>query len=222
MSRSKASIAKSKSKPRTLEFRHGKDRAHAPAALTPPPPPPPKRLDLGCGPNKKEGFYGIDQYSFPTVDLVFDLGDRAKPWPFADGQIEEVHCSHFLEHLTSDSRIHFMNELHRVLMPGGKALIIVPYWGSSRAYGDPTHVWPPIGEMAFYYYEKAWRANNALHTDISWNPLGFSCDFIFQCGYSIHQKFQTRTLEVQEFAVTFYKEAAQDIIGTLTKPLQPR
>lgn len=204
------------------------DLKPAALAVTPPPSLPipqpslPLRLDLGCGSNKRPGFFGVDQTMFPGVDLAFDLGDRAVTWPWPDASVTEVHCSHFLEHLSSDSRIHFMNELCRVLIPGGQALITVPYWASSRAYGDPSHQWPPIGEMTFFYYTKSWRLANAPHVDIAWNPLGFSCDLDTGAGYTLHPNVAPRTLEVQQDMVTFYKEAAQDITATLTKPHAPR
>ena len=178
-------------------------------------PKAPIRVDLGCGPNKKPGHQGLDQYRFEGVDHVLSLGTER--WPFADGSVEEAHSSHFVEHLTPAERCHFCNELCRVLVPGGKAEIVVPHWGSVRAYGDPTHQWPPISEMWFYYLDRTWRAANAPHTDKERWPLGYDCDFVATWGYSLHPSIQTRNQAFQEFALNHYREAAQDIHATLTK-----
>jgi SAM-dependent methyltransferase len=166
------------------------------------------KLDLGCGPNKKPGFYGVDNLKFDAVDLVADL---RKPWPFKDGSVEEAHSSHFVEHLTGEERVHFVNELYRVLIPGGKATIITPHWASCRAYGDYTHQWPPVSEFWFYYLSSEWRAANAPH-----NVL-YKCNFQATWGYSLLQAVAMRNQEYQQNAIQFYKEAAQDIIATLTK-----
>lgn len=212
---------KKKPKPAVAARRTRQALAKAtPAAQAPSAPAALLKLDLGCGPNKQLGFFGVDQYAMPNVDLVWDLGDRSKPWPWPDNSVGEVHCSHFLEHLPGgDERVWFMNELCRVLAPGASARIIVPAWSSGRAYGDFTHQWPPVSEMYFYYLSKEWRAQNAPHTDIQWNPLGYSCSFDFGCTYGLHAEFVQRAQSVQQFAVNFYKEAAQDLIAILTKPI---
>jgi hypothetical protein len=173
------------------------------------------KIDIGCGPNKKEGFIGLDQYAFPGVDHVVALG--RDPLPFGDGTVEEAHASHFIEHLTQIERCHLMNELHRVMKPGAKMAVIVPHWGSTRAYGDPTHQWPPISEMWFYYLSKAWRDQNAQHTDKANWPHGYDCDFEATWGYSLHQSLLVRNPEFQQFALNHYREAAQDMHATLTR-----
>jgi len=173
---------------------------------------PPLKLDLGCGKNKKPGFTGVDRIKFEGVDEVCDL---RKKWPWADGSVTEVHCSHFLEHLAAMERIHFANELWRVLIPGGSAQIIVPHWCSSRAYGDMTHQWPPVSEFWFWYLDKNWRAVNAPHDDAEHNPKGYRCDFEFTQGYGIHGELMRRSGDYQQFALQFWKEAAQDIHATL-------
>lgn len=173
------------------------------------------KLDFGCGPNKKAGFLGVDAISFPNVDYVLNVAKDL--WPWADNSVSEGHASHFLEHLTATERIHFMNELYRVLKPGATCLIIVPHWASNRAYGDPTHQWPPVSEMAFYYYSREWRAANAPHTDKQFNPSGFDCNFKAVWGYSLRADLPTRNQEFQQYALSNFKEAAQDTILTLTK-----
>ena len=115
-----------------------------------------------------------------------------------------------------------MNELYRVLIPGGTAWLAVPYWASSRAYGDPTHLWPPIGEMTLFYYSRAWRLQNAVHTDASVWHRGFNCDFDFNAGYTLHPEILGNSIEVQRAKIQWQKEAAQDMQFTLSKPFAPR
>lgn len=167
------------------------------------------KLDLGCGKAKKEGFIGVDTRQFPGVDVVCNLG--ADKWPWGDGTVTEAHCSHMLEHLQPEQRIHFANELHRVLRKGAKATIITPHWASCRAYGDLTHAWPPVSEFWYPYLEKAWREVNAPHND------GYTCDFSHVVGYSVHPELQARSQEHVMFALGHYKESAQDMMATLEK-----
>lgn len=174
------------------------------------------KLDIGCGPNKREGFEGVDQHAFPGVDHVFRVG--ATIWPFADNSVEEIHTSHFLEHLTAEERVNFVNQAFRVLVPGGKVTIIVPHWASNRAYGDPTHQWPPVSEMWFFYLAKSWRNTQAPHTDKQWNPSGFDCDFAATWGYSYSNELASRHPEHVQYALQNYKDAVQDLHATLVKP----
>lgn len=167
----------------------------------------PLKLDLGCGKNPREGFIGVDCRDFGQAVTT----DLRQAWPWKDESVEEAHCSHFVEHLTADERIHFVNELYRVLKKDAKCQLIVPSWSSSRAYGDLTHKWPPVSEFWFYYLDKGWREQNAPHND------GYKCDFLATWGYSMHPSIQPRNQEYQMHALAFWKEAAQDIICTLTK-----
>lgn len=183
-----------------------------PPAPVAPPPPELLKLDLGCGPRKKEGFKGVDSIAFPGVDFVLDL---RQPWPWKDSTVAEAHCSHCLEHFGAMERVHVLNELWRVLVPGGKCTLIVPHWASCRAYGDPTHQWPPVSEFAFFYWKREWRMVNAPHTDISNNPQGFNCSFDVTWGYSLEASIATRNQEYQQHALQFFKEAAQDSVATL-------
>lgn len=173
------------------------------------------KLDFGCGTRKQDGFIGVDKIAFKGVDVVLDVGKE--PFPWDDNSVDEAYASHFVEHLTSSERIHFFNELYRVLKKDAKATIICPYWGSSRAYGDPTHRWPPVGEYTFSYLNKEWRSKEAPHTDIkNWDD-GYSCNFDATWGYGMHMMLASRNQEFQQFAINFYKEAAQDIHATLIK-----
>lgn len=192
---------------------------------------PPLKLDLGCGKNKREGFFGIDAIKFDNVDLQWNLAQRVTVagqldpqgrtlkrsgnadfavWPFEDNSVDEAFCSHFIEHLTWPERVHFFNELYRVLKPGAACTLIWPYWCSSRFYGDPTHK-EPMSEMALLYLNKQWRDANAPH-------VGYTCDFNPTWGYALHPELVSRPSDYQQNALAFWKEAAQDVHATLTKP----
>lgn len=173
------------------------------------PPEEPLRLDFGCGTNKRDGFKGVDVRPFEGVDVVADL--RIAPWPWGDESVTEAHASHFVEHLTADERIVFCNELHRVLVPGGQCQVIVPHWSSARAYGDMTHKWPPVSEFWFYYLSREWRDKNAPHNDF------YRCDFEITWGYALRDDLISRSQEHQQYAVSNFKEACQDIVAMFTK-----
>jgi hypothetical protein len=171
-------------------------------------------LDLGCGPNKRPGFLGVDRRAFAGVDVVTDLTGL---WPWTDESVEEIHMSHVLEHFTGVERVHIFNEMHRVLVKGGKATIVTPHWCSNRAYGDFTHAWPPVSEMLYFYVSKEWRLRNAPDNDVQWNPQGYTCDFEATWGYTIHPELATKSGERVAFSTQFYKEACQDLAATLTR-----
>ena len=93
-----------------------------------------------------------------------DNGSQVLP----DSSVSEVYCSHFLEHLDHNQRnperVRFMNELYRVLVPGGRATIITPHWASNRAYGDFTHADKPVAELFYAYLSKEWRMSTMPRT----------------------------------------------------------
>jgi len=185
----------------------------------------PLRIDIGAGKNKKEGFIGVDIIPFEGVDIVMNAGKDK--WPFKDGTVDEIHASHFVEHLEPEERIHFANEVYRVLknptynnagaLASGFATVITPHWASQRAYGDLTHKWPAVSEFWFYYLDKDWRAVNAPHLCIEYNPKGYSCHLQVTWGYSMHPEIQARNQEYQANAMKFWKEACSDTIATMTK-----
>jgi hypothetical protein len=209
-------------------------------AIAPPPTTETIRLDLGCGPHKREGFIGVDSIAFPGVDVVLNVVDPIyapiptgtdlwfesaferkiigyKSWPWAENSVEEAHASHFLEHLQKKERWHFFNELYRVLKPGAKVTIITPDWCSQRAYGDMTHEWPAVAGFFWFYLSKEWRAVNAPHNDAQRVKGGLSCNFGATWGPTLHPDLVNRNQEYQQHAINFWKEASQDMVCTLTK-----
>lgn len=179
-----------------------------------PVPDKPLKLNIGSGPSKMEGFLGVDSIKFPNVDVVTDLN---RPWPWLDNSVEEIYCSHCIEHFDAVERVHVYNEMFRVMKVGAKATLIAPFWSSGRAYGDPTHKWPPISGFSFFYLLKSWRMQNAPHTDAEHWAKGYKCDFDVTWGFTLHPQVAARNQEFQQFAMTFYIEACPDVMATMVK-----
>lgn len=81
-----------------------------------------KRLNLGCGSKRMEGYVNCDLFPGPTVDEAFSLDDI----PYADGTVEALHSEHALEHLPRQRAEIAIKEWARVLKPGGELLLKVP------------------------------------------------------------------------------------------------
>jgi predicted SAM-dependent methyltransferase len=127
-----------------------------------------------------------------------------------DNSVDELGVINTIEYLKPEERILFINELHRILKSGGKAMIVTPYWASSKAYGDLNFQWPPVVESWYFSLNREWREKN--------NPdERYTCDFDHTWGYGMHQLIQSRNQEYQQHAIIFWKEAAQDLMATLIK-----
>ena len=95
-----------------------------------------KRLDLGCGTSKRNGFTGVDSLSLPGVDIVHNL--NTYPYPFEENSIDEIWMDNVLEHIPNSLNV--IKEIYRISKNGATVNIGVPYFRSFYATIDPTHV----------------------------------------------------------------------------------
>lgn len=163
------------------------------------------KLDLASGQNKTEGYFGIDIFPGEKVDGVVDL--EQFPWPIESNSADDIVCNHYVEH-TSDL-MKFMNEVYRILKPGGKAKFVAPYYNSIRCWQDPTHK-RAISEATFLYFNKQWRETNKL------DHYPINCDFDYTYGYNMNAMWANRSEEARNFAVSHYMNIVDDIIVVLT------
>lgn len=174
------------------------------------------KLDLGGGQSPKEGFTNVD--IFEGADVVHDL--FTFPYPFEDGSADEIHSSHFIEHIPMEYVEHngkrkdmlfaFVDECYRMLKPGGKLYLIFPCATSIRAFQDPTHR-RFIPATTAYYFNKGWRQINKL------DHYGAECDFEFQVGESVNGNWITRHQDAKVFAGSHYWNVVDDLHFILTK-----
>lgn len=177
----------------------------------------PTKLDLACGQNKQDGFFGVDRYS-DYADLKLDL--LRFPWPFDDNTVEEVFCSHFVEHIPHwrpwfndvDGLLLFMDEVWRVCKDGARVKIAHPYAKSDRADQDPTHE-RRINEVTWHYFNREWREAQKL------DHYPVRCDFEVQVAHPWNEqapfKPQLRSDAARGFAVVHYGNVIPDLMADL-------
>lgn len=112
-------------------------------------------LNLGCGKVRIPDSIGVDRVKIEGyVDVIHDLD--LLPYPFESNSYNEVHMYHVLEHLKDPLKK--IEEIHRILKPGGILYLRVPHFSSMAAFTDLTHV-RPFGFFSFDCLEK----NNYQH-----------------------------------------------------------
>lgn len=94
-----------------------------------------KKINLGCGSQKKEGFVNVDWNRNNNPEVVHDL--NVIPYPFEDSSCDYMFMSHVLEHL--DKPFDVMAELHRILKPGATVLIKVPHFSRGFTHAEHRH-----------------------------------------------------------------------------------
>ena len=92
-------------------------------------------LNLGSGQTKIAGAVNLDINPRSRAEVIHDL--NAFPYPFADNTFDTIVSRSILEHLSDIPAV--MDELYRILKPGGRLIIQVPYFRSLDAFTDPTH-----------------------------------------------------------------------------------
>lgn len=91
------------------------------------------RLNLGSCDRMFPGFTSVDIQ--PPADVVTDLESL---WPWPTSSVDEILALDIVEHLRN--RIFTMNEMWRVLKPGGRVTIETPNAArGAGAFQDPTH-----------------------------------------------------------------------------------
>ena len=106
------------------------------------------KIELGCGDNKKEGYFGVDIVDLPNVDLVMDIEKGLTE--LKSNSVDEFYSRHLMEHIVNFKLL--QKEIHRTLKDGGVQIMTVPHF-SNKYYYYPTHV-RFFGLYSMSYFEK--------------------------------------------------------------------
>jgi SAM-dependent methyltransferase len=94
-----------------------------------------KKLNLGSGELRKEGYINVDWNDITNPDVKHDL--NKVPYPFLDDTFDLIEASHVLEHL--DKPFTIMKELHRILKPEGRLIVKVPHFSRGFTHAEHSH-----------------------------------------------------------------------------------
>lgn len=81
-------------------------------------------LHIGCGPIKSPEFVNVDAVPYAHVHIVTD--DIGQLSEFASGTVDLVYMCHILEHFKRPVLKQVLNEMLRILKPGGVLRLSVP------------------------------------------------------------------------------------------------
>ena len=96
----------------------------------------------------KNLHYTTTDLNSPIADVKADICNL----PFQDNEYDFLFCNHVLEHIPDDAKA--MQELYRVLAPGGTAILQVPYEaGRATTFEDNTITDPKERAKIFGQYD---------------------------------------------------------------------
>ena len=89
-------------------------------------------LDVGCGSKPYQELFAVDDYIGLDIDneasrnrKIADYFYDGKTFPFNEDEYDSVLCNQVLEHVFNPDE--FLSEIKRVLKPGGRLLLTVPF-----------------------------------------------------------------------------------------------
>jgi hypothetical protein len=129
-----------------------------------------RKLNLGSGDKRIEGFLNVDYSEECSPDFVVNLEET--PWPFETGSVSHIVMNHSLEHIgqTPGSFINIMKELYRICSDKALIEIAVPHPSHENFDSDPTHV-RAITPMTLALFDRAqnleWRKAGAANSPLA-------------------------------------------------------
>ena len=119
-----------------------------------------KVLELGAGfdyykSDKNIEIIHLDRVKLEHTEIVWDLNKY--PWPFENNTFDFVRVKTVIEHLNDVKTA--MEEIYRILKPGGFVEIWAPHFASMGAHTDITHKKEGFGYYSFQYFEPEYAYN---------------------------------------------------------------
>jgi len=174
-----------------------------------------KRLNMGCGLKKIEGFVNADISPNVKPDQIVDFNKF--PWPFADNEFDHIVAKDILEHLgdTSADFIKAIKEMYRVSHNGAIWEVQSPHWRCDTALDDPDH--KRLITMGMFNLFNKRMLLEKLQKDQSDSALAFEhdidieiCDMQFDYTEPWQEKLRKREISQDElnYALNHFNNVA--------------
>ena len=172
-------------------------------------------LDLGCGSRKRNPEHiGVDALDYVGVDIVGDAFDVLAAIP--DAALAGVYSFHFFEHVDDVPRL--MDELARVICPGGRLEITVPHFSNPYYYSDLTHR-SFYGLYTFSYWavdrifsRRVPTYQRELAFEVERVDLRFKSSPPFIIRHAFRRAFE-QLVNISSWTQEFYEENLSQLIG---------
>jgi SAM-dependent methyltransferase len=156
-----------------------------------------KKLNLGAGADRKEGYINIDWNELAKPDKIHDL--NITPYPFDENSFDLIEASHVLEHL--DKPFAIMRELHRIAKPGAKIIIKVPHFSRGFTHAEHCHGF----DITFpQYFNKNFTESGYLGFEFEIKKIELRwMAFFHLLPYFGYGKFLINTLKIINTIISF-------------------
>ena len=168
----------------------------------------------------------------PSMEINYRIGTQEEPgyaklesWEDLEkvesSTVSNIMLAWYFQRLDQKQRFACVDEIWRVLKPGGRLMIVVPYWSSRRAIADPLAQWPPLCEESFLVYSEKWRQENeltALPVNCNFYSVTQNGDLFIMAGHIADPAVATRNDEFRGFASKHYINSVWEMHVTLVKP----
>ena len=174
-----------------------------------------KRLNMGSGFNKIDGFVNADISPVVKPDVLIDF-DKF-PWSFQDNEFDHIVAKDILEHIgeTGDDFIKAIKEMYRISHNGAIWEVQSPHWRCDTALDDPTH--RRLITMGMFNLFNRRMLMEKFNTKGSDSPLAFEhdidieiCDMQFDYIPQWQEKLQSRQITEEElnYALNHFNNVA--------------
>jgi predicted SAM-dependent methyltransferase len=163
-----------------------------------------RKLNIGCGNKKINGYVSVDIRNDVDADIIIDL--EKIPYPLEGGSIDEILANDIIEHFSYRTVEDVVREWHRILTSGGMLRIKTPDFENiinilkrdglsfiggtaSLVMGDEHKTWAGISHWLYGGQDYAQNYHKMIFTKIELKKfleyIGFEVDSIVddkECG----------------------------------------
>jgi hypothetical protein len=175
-----------------------------------------KKLNLGSGLKKFDGFLNVDMNPLTKPDQVVDL--NVFPWPWETDEFDHIVAKDILEHLGDkpSDMTKIVKEMYRISRNGAIWEVQTPHWNCDTSINDPTHV-RRITPTTFNLFNKQFVLNKAQQGE-SDSLLAFEhdvdievCDMNFEYTAPFDKRVKEKSISEEEldYALNHLNNVAQ-------------
>ena len=175
-------------------------------------------LDVGCGNKPYAGLFSGDEYVGLEIDTPENRTNKCADYyydgrifPFPDQSFDSVVCNQVLEHVFTPDI--FLQEIQRVMKPGGKLLLTVPF-----AWDEHEQPWDYARYTSFGL--KSLLENNGLNV-VEQYKLNADIRVLFQLINAYLFKILWTRYPILNMLATIIIMAPFNILGALLYRLLP-